>query len=136
MDVRAENEEQTMSKFPKLDATVLCGPASADDSSFFIAVIGVIAKNIEALSDSIIAVLYGDGEAYSHLAYSATEILGHRIDAAAALAAARTPSDVFAAQQEFARRAIETYAATARNLGAAVTAGAKACREPLLERLR
>jgi hypothetical protein len=106
-----------------------------EEASFCVAVTEHVAKNIEAVADSIVAVLYSAGDANRHLVYGATQAFGSQLAAATVWVSAR-PQDLLQTQQALARRAVEQYAANARALGRVLLAGAKASREPLLERLR
>lgn len=107
-----------------------------DDPFLLVAATAHVARNVEAFSDFVVAALHGAGDANTHILCSGADALGEQIAAAAAMAGARTPYDLLAAQHEFSRRAVETYAISAQILRILLVASAKAAREPLLERLR
>lgn len=109
---------------------------SMDDAAFCLALTDHALKNVTALADSMVAALYSAGEANACILSSATEDLRQGIAAATALATVVAPGDLFTTQAEIVHRAFERYAANARTLRTTVRAGALACREPLLERLR
>ena len=125
-----------MNRCPESAGLALRACEPGVDPSLFVAAAEHFARNVEAVSDSVLAAMHGVGEAHAYLVGCGAEALGQRIAAAAALAAARQPADLIAAQREIGRRAVESYAASACVLGALLTAGARASREPLLERLR
>jgi hypothetical protein len=124
-----------MSEVRSFQPAGLCAQGAMENAAFYLALTEHALKNIRAVADSMVAALYSAGEANTHILHSATEGLSQRIAAARALATAAAPGDLLAAQAEFAHRAFERYAADARALRSTVMAGARACREPLLERL-
>jgi hypothetical protein len=112
-----------------------CAQGAADDAAFCLAIAEHASRNVTALVDSMVAALCSAGEANICILNSANEEMGQRIAAATILATVAGPGDLLAAQAEFVRRALDRYAANARALRMTVQAGARACREPLLERL-
>jgi len=118
-----------MTEFLSLQPTGDRAQGTTDNAAFCAALTEHALKNVTAVADSMVAALCSAGEANTHILKSATEDLGQRIVAAA-------PGDLLAAQAQFAQQAFERYAANARALRNTVVAGARAFREPLLERLR
>jgi hypothetical protein len=107
-----------------------------DNAAVCLALTDYALKNIAALADSMVAALCSAGEANTYILSSATEDLRLRIAAATALATVAAPGDLFTTQAEFVHRAFERCAVHTRALRTTIRAGALACREPLLERLR
>lgn len=108
---------------------------SASSSVLLSALIQHAAKDMQAAAESLAAARYSAEEIGLYIASSLAEAFEERVLAAAAMVRMR-PESIVAAQLQLAERALERYAAGLQDLQAMVVAGAKASREPLLERLR
>lgn len=109
--------------------------ADSEDQLLWVAATAHLARNLEAVSDSILAALLSARDVNAHIICSSAATFSHQISSATALTAARSPSDLLSAQQEYGRRVLRAYAMSARILPTLLAAGAKATKEPLLERL-
>jgi len=125
-----------MSEFRSVQATGGCAREAVGEAAFCLALAEYAMKNATALADSMFAAFCSLGEASAHILNSAAEDLRQRIAVATTLATAPAPADMLTAQADYALHAFERYAASSQVFRTTVAAGARACKEPLLERLR